>query len=121
MTRSLNTPAEAVDGTISAAMGRHSAARQRGSIQSKLARDSERRRRLSSHRRAGARYMRVTIANRIDALDWADLNRQLDERGFALTPPTLTPAECEELAQLFDQGRFRSTIEMARHRFGDGR
>ena len=30
-------------------------------------------------------------------------------------------AECRELSDLFDNGRFRSTIEMARHRFGDGR
>ena len=28
---------------------------------------------------------------------------------------------CEELADLFEGGRFRSTIDMARHRFGDGR
>jgi hypothetical protein len=33
----------------------------------------------------------------------------------------LSPAECDELAGLFDGGRFRSTIDMARHRFGDGR
>jgi uncharacterized protein len=33
----------------------------------------------------------------------------------------LTPAQCTELAELFDGGRFRSTIDMARHRFGDGR
>ncbi len=27
---------------------------------------------------------------------------------------------CRELSDLFDGGRFRSTIDMARHRFGDG-
>src|SRR5205807_975096 len=41
--------------------------------------------------------------------------------GFAITPPLLAAQECEALADLFDAGRFRSTIEMARHRFGDGR
>jgi uncharacterized protein len=60
-------------------------------------------------------------AARVDALPWSDLAAQLDERGFAVTDPLLDAAECEELADLFDGGRFRSTIEMARHRFGEGR
>jgi uncharacterized protein len=62
-----------------------------------------------------------TIEQRVDALDWPALRGQLHARGFALTDPLLTPAECTELADLFDGGRFRSTIDMARHRFGDGR
>ncbi len=36
-------------------------------------------------------------------------------------PALLSPAECDEISALFDDGRFRSTIEMARHRFGEGR
>ena len=35
--------------------------------------------------------------------------------------PLLSGDECEALADLFDGGRFRSTIDMARYRFGDGR
>jgi uncharacterized protein len=61
------------------------------------------------------------IRERVDALDWHDLDAQLDAQGFALTAPLLTAAECSELSDLFDGGRFRSTIDMARHRFGDGR
>jgi len=61
------------------------------------------------------------ISERVDALDWSDLDGQLDTQGFAVTAPMLTAAECDELSNLFDGGRFRSTIEMARHRFGDGR
>ena len=57
----------------------------------------------------------------IDTLDWHDLRAQLDRQGFALTPQLLGDAECDALARLFDDGRFRSTIDMARHRFGDGR
>jgi len=38
-----------------------------------------------------------------------------------VTVPVLTADECDELSDLFDGGRFRSTIEMARYRFGDGR
>ena len=61
------------------------------------------------------------IADRVDALDWDQLRAQLDDRGFAVTPELLDAAECSALADLFDGGRFRSTIDMARHRFGDGR
>lgn len=61
------------------------------------------------------------VGARIDALDWDDLARQLDEHGFAITPVLLTEDECAGLADLFESDRFRSTVEMARHRFGDGR
>ena len=63
----------------------------------------------------------MTITERVDALDWGDLTAQLDGRGFAVTAPLLTDGESAELAGLFDGGHFRSTIDMARHRFGDGR
>jgi uncharacterized protein len=62
-----------------------------------------------------------TLADRVDALAWGDLSDQLDTRGFAVTGVLLTEIECRELSDLFDGGRFRSTIDMARHRFGDGR
>jgi hypothetical protein len=61
------------------------------------------------------------IAARVDALEWEHIAHQLDEYGHAITPPILDPSECAELAGLFDSGRFRSTIDMARYRFGDGR
>ena len=63
----------------------------------------------------------ATIRERIDALDWAELREQLDSHGHAITAPLLDGPECAELAGLFDSGRFRTTIDMARHRFGDGR
>jgi uncharacterized protein len=61
------------------------------------------------------------LAARVDSLPWTDLADQLDTRGFAVTAPLLDERECADLADLFDGGRFRSTIDMARHRFGDGR
>ena len=61
------------------------------------------------------------LEDRIDALDWTDLRRDLDEQGFAVTDRVLDQSECRELAGLFDGEGFRSTIDMARHRFGDGR
>ena len=63
----------------------------------------------------------MDLTARIDALDWTALTASLDGLGFAVTEPVLTGAECEELAGLFDGDGFRSTIDMARHRFGDGR
>jgi hypothetical protein len=61
------------------------------------------------------------VRERVDGLDWPALNTQLDEVGHAVTPALLSDEECSRLAELFDGGRFRSTIDMARHRFGDGR
>ena len=62
-----------------------------------------------------------TITESVDGLDWNGLRERLDAEGHAITPPLLDPREAEELAALFDGGRFRSTIDMARHRFGEGR
>jgi hypothetical protein len=64
---------------------------------------------------------RTSIRERVDALDWAELRAQLDNQGHAITAPLLDADETEALSGLFDDGRFRSTIDMARHRFGDGR
>ena len=61
------------------------------------------------------------VRDRVDALDWDALDTQLDDVGHAITPAVVTEDECHELTSLFDGGRFRSTIDMARHRFGDGR
>lgn len=63
----------------------------------------------------------IALDHRIDALDWQELEDQLDRVGHAITPVILNPVECAELADLFDSGAFRSTVEMARHRFGEGR
>jgi len=63
----------------------------------------------------------MDLTDRIDNLDWAALTASLDGRGFAVTPPVFSAGECRDLAALFDGDGFRSTIDMARHRFGDGR
>jgi hypothetical protein len=45
----------------------------------------------------------------------------LDERGSAVFPGLLKPAECDELAALYtSEDRFRSRVVMARHGFGRG-
>ncbi len=60
-------------------------------------------------------------AHRVAAADWGAVGRALDEYGCAPLPWLLTPDECALLAGMYDEpGRFRATIDMARHRFGSG-
>ena len=55
-------------------------------------------------------------------LDWDQLGRQLDERGIATTPPLLSPEQCAQVSDMFEEDeRFRSTVVMARHAYGEGR
>ena len=61
------------------------------------------------------------IKLRLAELDWEDIARSLDERGFATTPRLLEAAECEQLIEMYsDDKRFRSRVDMARYRFGWG-
>jgi hypothetical protein len=63
----------------------------------------------------------LSIAERIEAVDWADARESLSERGYAVTAPILTVAECGSLTALYkDASRFRSHIIMERYRFGVG-
>ncbi|MEU8142592.1 2OG-Fe(II) oxygenase [Nonomuraea sp. NPDC048901] len=53
--------------------------------------------------------------------DWTALTEEVNAYGCALTPPVLSPADCKEIANLYGEvGRFRSTIDMERYRFGRG-
>ena len=61
------------------------------------------------------------VAQRIEALDWAGIGRELDTYGCALLPRILAPGECAAIAAGYDaDGLFRSTVIMARHGFGRG-
>ena len=63
----------------------------------------------------------MKIRERLDALDWAEISASLDARGWAKTPPLLTPHECAGLAALWpEDARFRKRIDMASHAFGEG-
>jgi hypothetical protein len=60
-------------------------------------------------------------AARVEAANWDAIGSELDAYGCALIGPLVTADEAAELAALYpDDGRFRSTINMARHRFGEG-
>jgi hypothetical protein len=61
------------------------------------------------------------VRRRLAGTDWDALAAELDEHGCASTGPLLTPAECAGLAALYDRPElFRTTVDLARHRFGSG-
>src|SRR4051794_2005445 len=62
----------------------------------------------------------MSITTTIDALPWGALHGALDTQGFARTGVVLDPRDCDELRVLYDTADFRSTIDMARYRFGEG-
>jgi uncharacterized protein len=63
----------------------------------------------------------VSAPTRVDGLDWAATFTELDAVGAALTGAVLDRDECTALAGLYDDdSSFRSTIDMARYRFGSG-
>jgi uncharacterized protein len=58
---------------------------------------------------------------RVSGADWPAVADEVNEFGCALLPQLLTPHETAEIAALYDEPEhFRSTINMARHRFGSG-
>ncbi len=55
------------------------------------------------------------------AIDWPAVTGELNEHGCALLPRLLSPRECASVAACYDDpSRFRSTVDMARYRFGRG-
>jgi uncharacterized protein len=63
----------------------------------------------------------ATWRDRTGAADWDSIRADLDVYGCGLIGPLLNPDEAAEIAALYsDDSRFRSTINMARHRFGEG-
>ncbi|HYI60615.1 MAG TPA: 2OG-Fe(II) oxygenase [Acidimicrobiales bacterium] len=60
-------------------------------------------------------------AEAVDALRWGEVRADLDDVGVAVAGPVLDDVACAAMVALYDEdGRFRSTIDMARHRFGQG-
>ena len=59
--------------------------------------------------------------DRVESGCWDAITAELNEYGGALLPQLLTVEETERIRELYeDDGYFRSTINMARHRFGEG-
>ena len=59
--------------------------------------------------------------DRVDSGDWAAITAEINSLGGALLPELLTPGEAEQIRGLYEHAEyFRSTINMGRHRFGEG-
>ncbi|WP_432889715.1 2OG-Fe(II) oxygenase [Kribbella sp. CA-245084] len=58
---------------------------------------------------------------RVAGADWDAVTAEVNDLGCALLPQLLTPIEAGRIAALYDDvSRFRATVDMARHRFGEG-
>ena len=58
---------------------------------------------------------------RVAGADWDAVTAEVNDLGCALLPQLLTPTEAARIAALYeDVSRFRATVDMARHRFGEG-
>ncbi|ESQ75170.1 hypothetical protein ABAC402_10905 [Asticcacaulis sp. AC402] len=64
--------------------------------------------------------MNEMTALRKSNLDWDVIARDLDQDGCAVLPGLVSARTCAELTELYDTGRFRSHIHLARHGFGQG-
>src|SRR5208283_2596010 len=70
---------------------------------------------------AGDAGRAATWRDRAGAADWDRIRADQDAYGCGLIGPLLNPGEAAEIVALYsDDSRFRSTINMARHRFGEG-
>jgi hypothetical protein len=78
---------------------------------------------LGRRRRYLGRVMttEADVEARLAGVDWLAVDEALRERPYAALPARLTPDECATLAACWpDTSRFRSRVDMARHRFGLG-
>jgi hypothetical protein len=58
---------------------------------------------------------------RVDGADWDAVTADMNDVGGALLPELLTPDQCASVIDLYpDDILFRSTIDMGRHRYGQG-
>ena len=65
--------------------------------------------------------MTASIATRVQAADWDAITAEVNACGGALLPRLLTAGQTIELRELYERPElFRSTIDMARYRFGEG-
>jgi hypothetical protein len=57
----------------------------------------------------------------LDGFDWKGIAAELDDVGVPTVGSVLDRKQCRSLTALYDEdGRFRATVDMARHHFGVG-
>ena len=56
------------------------------------------------------------------AVNWDEVSRSLDEKGYAVTGTVMSAGDCDRLRECYEdpETRFRSTVDMARYNFGRG-
>ncbi len=58
---------------------------------------------------------------RVNGADWEAVAADINDVGGALLPRLMTPSECATVFDLYSDDRlFRATIDMTRHRYGQG-
>lgn len=61
------------------------------------------------------------LTKRLNAINWADVEINIHEKGYALVPGILSKDSCQDLIDLYDQADiYRKTVVMERYRFGLG-
>jgi hypothetical protein len=72
-------------------------------------------------KRATFRRFNDGLSRRIAALDWTSIGAALENDGYARAAQVLSGEDCRALIAMYGQDeRFRSRVDMARHRFGQG-
>ena len=61
-----------------------------------------------------------SLTARVDTLDWPLICGGLDDLGVTSIGELLTKDECRDVIAMYDNERFRSTINMGHQRFGEG-
>jgi len=65
--------------------------------------------------------MSSPITQRVEAVSWQQVSRDLDAQGNAVIEGILSPDECDDIRALYQEEKiFRSQIVMERHGFGRG-
>lgn len=73
------------------------------------------------HANADGNGANLSIAQRVDAIDWARAAEALDAYGYATVPGLIAGEECDALAARYPRDDlYRSRVVMARHGFGRG-
>ncbi len=64
----------------------------------------------------------TTLTQRVHALDWDQISNNLLTAGYAHLPTLVRRSEAVDLKSLYDnpKTRFRKTVNMAQHNFGEG-
>lgn len=71
--------------------------------------------------RTSAAAVDATWTQRVAQGDWEAITAEVNDYGGALLPPLLTADETAEFRAMYDRDDlFRSTVDMGRHRFGEG-